>query len=83
MRLVPHQTHEEITKKAADYIKKIAPPTVKVDVKMLHGGNPVLVPRDSKGVKAAIEALNDAFSKEVVFMREGGSIQLFQHSTQY
>lgn len=76
MRLVPHQTHEEITAKVSNYIKELAPPTVKVEVHALHGGNPILVPRDSQGVKAAIASLKEAFGVEPVFMREGGSIPI-------
>ncbi len=74
MRLVPNQNYEDIIRKTEDYILKLAPPTVKVEFKALHGGNPVLVPRDSAGVKAAMKALKEAFGKDSVFMRDGGSI---------
>jgi len=76
MRLVPHQTHDDISKKITAYINQICPPSVRVKVDILHGGNPVLMPIDSKGVKVAMEALKDAFGKESVFMREGGSIPI-------
>lgn len=74
MRLVPHQKAEEISIKTINYLHKIAPPTVKVTVKSLHGGDPVLVPRDGAGIKACKTAFKKAFGKEPVFMREGGSI---------
>jgi len=76
MRLVPHQNYQDISEKISQYLQTIAPPTVKVKVNHLHGGNPVLVPRDSIGVKAAMKALNSAFGVEPVFMREGGSIPI-------
>jgi acetylornithine deacetylase/succinyl-diaminopimelate desuccinylase-like protein len=38
MRLVPNQHPEKIEKIFADYVKKIAPKTVRVEVKSLHGG---------------------------------------------
>lgn len=76
MRLVPNQKANDITEKVCDYIKKLAPSTMKVEVTPLHGGDPVLVPRDSAGVKAAIAAMKEAFGKEPVFMREGGSIPI-------
>jgi len=76
MRLVPHQKHDDISRKIGDYIHQICPPSVKVKVDVLHGGNPVLMPIDSKGVKVAMVALKDAFGKESVFMREGGSIPI-------
>lgn len=77
-RLVPHQTHDEIAEKFVRHIMSIAPPTVKVDVKVLHGGNPVLVPMNSKGVKAAKNAYMKAFDTEPVYMREGGSIPIVE-----
>jgi acetylornithine deacetylase/succinyl-diaminopimelate desuccinylase-like protein len=76
MRLVPRQDHAEISQKAVDYLKEICPPTVKLDVEVLHGGNPVLMPIDSKSIKVAMESLRDAFGTEPVFMREGGSIPI-------
>lgn len=76
MRLVPHQDNEDIANKISNYLKEICPPTVKIDINVLHGGNPVLMPIDSKSIKVAIEALQDAFGKEAVFMREGGSIPI-------
>ncbi len=76
MRLVPHQNYYDISEKITKYLMSIAPPTVKVKVNTLHGGNPVLVPRDSCGVKAAMLALESAFGTKPVFMREGGSIPI-------
>lgn len=76
MRLVPNQNAQDISAKIKAYLEEIAPPTVNVKVDVLHGGNPVLAPRDSKGVKAAMSSLKKAFGTEVVFMREGGSIPI-------
>jgi acetylornithine deacetylase/succinyl-diaminopimelate desuccinylase-like protein len=76
MRLVPYQNHHDISEKITKYLMSIAPPTVKVKVSPLHGGSPVLVPRDSIGVKAAMKSLEIAFGVEPVFMREGGSIPI-------
>ncbi len=78
MRLVANQTADDITKKILDYLIKLAPPTVKVEVNELHGGNPVLVPRDGKAISAAMEALEIAFGQKPVFMREGGSIPIVE-----
>lgn len=74
MRLVPNQKYDDIIRKTEKYLRWLAPPTVKLEFKALHGGNPVLVPRDSSGVKAAMKALKDSFGKDSVFMRDGGSI---------
>lgn len=76
MRLVPNQSSEEITKKIEKYLNEIAPPTTKISVVHLHGGEPVMTPVDSPGIKAAVAAMKSAFGKEPVFMREGGSIPI-------
>ncbi len=78
MRLVANQTADDITKKILDYLVKLAPPTVKVEVNELHGGNPVLVKRDGKAISTAMEALEMAFGQKPVFMREGGSIPIVE-----
>jgi acetylornithine deacetylase/succinyl-diaminopimelate desuccinylase-like protein len=76
MRLVPNQTHKEITEKVTKFIREIAPPTVKIEINEMHGGNPVITPIDSIWIQKAKEALKMAFGKDPVFMREGGSIPI-------
>lgn len=74
MRLVPNQDALDIADKFKKYILKIAPDTVKVEVEFFHGGNPVLVPRESKAIRACQKAFKTAFGTDSVFMREGGSV---------
>ncbi len=74
MRLVPNQDAHDIAQKFQEYFRAIAPPTVKVEVENHHGANPVLTPRDSMGMNAARIALREAYGKEAVLTREGGSI---------
>lgn len=76
MRLVPNQTHKEISEKITAYLQEIKPPTVNLEINVLHGGNPVLTPIESVWVKKAEDALRLAFNKDPVFMREGGSIPI-------
>lgn len=76
MRLVPNQEPEKIEKLFTSYIKKIAPNSVKMSVKGLHHGKPAITPIDSKWVKAAYEAMKQAFGKDPLFIREGGSIPI-------
>jgi acetylornithine deacetylase/succinyl-diaminopimelate desuccinylase-like protein len=76
MRLVPNQKPDKIEKLFTDYIKKIAPKTVKVKVYGLHHGKGAMTPIDSKWINAAFEALKQGFGKEPVFIREGGSIPI-------
>jgi len=74
MRLVPDQEPVEIARLFRDYLAEIAPPTVTVEVRDLHGGEAAIVRRDSPAMKAACRAYAEAFGKEPVFVRRGGSI---------
>jgi acetylornithine deacetylase/succinyl-diaminopimelate desuccinylase-like protein len=76
MRLVPDQDHHKISKLAADYIKSIAPDTVSVDVKVLHGGYAYVCPIDLPAYQAAHKAMTETFGKEPVPYRSGGSIPI-------
>lgn len=76
MRLVPNQDPNEISELIKDYLLKLAPPTVRVSVNLMHGGRPVLSPIDNPGIKAVVRAMESAFGKSPVFMREGGSIPI-------
>jgi len=74
MRLVPNQDPKKIAKIFTKYIKSIAPKSVKVKISDLHGAYPSLSPLTGKAIKAGAVAMEKAFSKKIVFMREGGSI---------
>jgi len=76
MRLVPHQEPEEITELFKKHFESIAPASVKVTVKPHHGGLPYVTPIDSKGYKAADRAMEEAFGKNVIPQRSGGSIPI-------
>jgi acetylornithine deacetylase/succinyl-diaminopimelate desuccinylase-like protein len=76
MRLVPYQTPEEITEKFTAYFKKIAPDNVKVKITPHHGGMPYVLPSNTKEFKAAQKAMEEAFGKEVLPYRSGGSIPI-------
>ena len=74
MRLVPDQRPKEIARKVRAHMKKLAPSSVRVTVKELHGGDAWIAPTDHPVVKAAGRALERAFRKKSVLVREGGSI---------
>ena len=76
MRLVPNQTSEEITTKFQKHFESIAPKSVKVTVKPHHGGEPAVTPTDSIPFKAASLAIEEAWGKKPIPMREGGSIPI-------
>ncbi len=76
MRLVADQSSEKISRLFERHIKKIAPKTVAVTVRNLHGGEPAITPIDSPGVMAAVAALEKGFGKKPLYQREGGSIPI-------
>ena len=78
MRLVPDQKSAKVAKLFERHIKKIAPKTVIVSVRTLHGGEAVITPIDSPGVRAGVEALKKAFGKTPLYQREGGSIPIVE-----
>ncbi len=73
-RLVPDQDPDKIGDLVEDYVRAIAPPGVRVRIQRLHGGRPSITPIDHPATLAAKRALERSFEKDVVFMREGGSI---------
>lgn len=76
MRLVPNQRSETITQLFSDYFKSITPPSVQVEVRPHHGGEPVVTPSDSPEFKAASLAMKATFGKEPIPTRGGGSIPI-------
>ena len=76
MRLVPNQSDAEITKLFENYFKRIAPKSVKVEVKPHHGGEPYVAPTDSPAYLAASLAMEATYGKTPVPVRSGGSIPI-------
>jgi acetylornithine deacetylase/succinyl-diaminopimelate desuccinylase-like protein len=76
MRLVPNQDSETIAKLFDAHFRSIAPPSVKVDVKFHHGGEPVVTPTDTPEYRAAHLAMQETFGKAPIPKREGGSIPI-------
>jgi acetylornithine deacetylase/succinyl-diaminopimelate desuccinylase-like protein len=76
MRLVPYQNSQEINKLFQNHFTQIAPPGVKVKVSVHHGGEPVVVPTDSKEYAAAEKAMEKTFGKKPIPLRTGGSIPI-------
>jgi acetylornithine deacetylase/succinyl-diaminopimelate desuccinylase-like protein len=78
MRLVPDQDYHDIERRFIDYVKKIAPEGVTVEVEALHGGQPWRADPTEPIFDAASRALEQAFGRQPVFIREGGSIPIVQ-----
>jgi acetylornithine deacetylase/succinyl-diaminopimelate desuccinylase-like protein len=76
MRLVPNQSSEEISALFQRHFESIAPAYVQVKVTHHHGGEPVVTPTDSVAYQAAARAIREAFGKEPIPTRGGGSIPI-------
>ena len=76
MRLVPNQDYRKIARLFTRYIRSIAPKSVKVEVKTLHGGMPYVTPTDMPAYKAAEKALAATFGKKPLPYYSGGSIPI-------
>jgi len=76
MRLVPHQEHKKIARLFEDYFKKIAPKSVKVEVKELHGGQGYVSPIDLPAYRAASKAMETTLGQKPIPVRSGGSIPI-------
>ncbi|MDR0939264.1 MAG: dipeptidase [Mediterranea sp.] len=75
-RLVPHQDHHKISRLVADYLRAIAPRTVRVKVTPLHGGQGYVCPIDLPAYQAAERGFERAFGKKPLAVRRGGSIPI-------
>ena len=73
-RLVPNQDPSEIQKSMVRYMKENAPKSIRWEVKNLNNAGAAITERDSIGVRAMSEALEQSWGKRPLFKREGGSI---------
>jgi acetylornithine deacetylase/succinyl-diaminopimelate desuccinylase-like protein len=75
LRLVPDQDPDEIAQLVSTYLHEIKPAGVTLEVKVLHGGQPVALDTSSAAALAALRALERAYpGKHVAFVRAGGTI---------
>ena len=75
-RLVPNQDYQEVGQLVIDYFKRVAPRSVKVDIKFLHGGQGYVCPIDMPAYKAAERGIEAVFGKRPLAVRLGGSIPI-------
>lgn len=76
MRLVPNQQPSVINRHFTEFIRSLIPPGIRLEIKELHGAEPVLISRDQKIVRSAEAAIEIGFGRAPVFIREGGSIPI-------
>jgi acetylornithine deacetylase/succinyl-diaminopimelate desuccinylase-like protein len=75
-RLVPNQSPEHVRKIVVAHLKKICPPTVRMEIKAGHGAEAYHVSPSGPLAQASLRALRQAFGAEPILMREGGSIPI-------
>ena len=73
-RLVPDQDYRAIERSMVAHLESIAPPSVVVEVRIIHGGAPAITPLDHPGIAPASRALEAGFGKSPLFQRSGGSV---------
>jgi acetylornithine deacetylase/succinyl-diaminopimelate desuccinylase-like protein len=78
MRLVANQRPAEIIELFESHVRKITPRGVRVEIKTRGtlGAPPVVISPRSPVITAAQRALTDAFGRETVFVRAGGSVPI-------
>ena len=76
IRLAPGMTPAETFAKYRDYVVKITPPSVESEVRLIHSGEPCLIPVNNPYIQAATEALREIWNNDTVFIRSGGSIPI-------
>ena len=73
-RLVPDQDFREIEELVKAHLEALAPPSVAVTVRVIHGGAPAITPLDHPGIAPAARALEAGFGSPPLFQRSGGSV---------
>jgi acetylornithine deacetylase/succinyl-diaminopimelate desuccinylase-like protein len=76
MRLVPNQDADDILKKYTDYVKKLTPKGIQINIKVHSKGPACVVNTDNPYARAAVEAMHEVFGKDTVYIRSGGSIPI-------
>lgn len=75
-RLVPNQSPKEVAKQMQSFIEANTPTGIRVELIDLHGGPGIVVNPHSPFIAAAQIAVEAAFGKPAVLIREGGSIPI-------
>ena len=75
-RLVPNQSPAKVRKAVLAHLRKICPPTVRLEIEAGHGAEAYLVSPEGAQAQAALRALEKAFGHKPILMREGGSIPI-------
>jgi acetylornithine deacetylase/succinyl-diaminopimelate desuccinylase-like protein len=77
-RLVPDQTPAEVERQLRAWLKRVAPPTVRVALRVRPGVPAVVIDRRHPAMRAAAAACCEGFGAPPVFLRSGGSIPVVE-----
>lgn len=73
-RLVPEQDPNEVAEQMRAYLEQHAPPTIRWELEVMHGGPASITDRKSPWVQALAQAMEQVWGVRPVYKREGGSI---------
>jgi len=73
-RLVPDQDPHRVFELVRDRILELAPVGVRVEVRLINTGHPLVTPIDHPATQAAAACIREVFGKAPLFIREGGSV---------
>lgn len=76
MRLVADQNPERISEAFDEAIRQACPPTAKLTISSHAQCRAYVAPKDSPGMRAAIQSLTDSYGREPVLIREGGTLPI-------
>jgi acetylornithine deacetylase/succinyl-diaminopimelate desuccinylase-like protein len=82
LRLVPGQNPDKVFELLSSRVKELAAPGTTLEVRLVHGGDAVLLPLDAPVLQTAARALEAEFNRPVAFQREGGSIPIVAQFSQ-
>lgn len=75
-RLVPNQSPEKIQRLVLQHLRRHCPKTVRLSIHADHRCPAFLTPPTGRGAKAALVALEKAFGRAPVCIREGGTLPI-------
>ncbi|HEX5235626.1 MAG TPA: dipeptidase [Silvibacterium sp.] len=76
MRLVPDMTPGKTFAQYKSYVESLTPVGIKIDVRLIHSGEAIVIGTNNPYVQAATRALKQVWKKDTVFIRSGGSIPI-------
>ena len=77
-RLVPNQRPHAITRCVARHLRERCPESVRLTITEQHHAPTFITSTDAPGARAAAAAVEKAFGRKAVFIREGGSLPILE-----